>query len=181
MAIAAPPEDPDGINKWLSAMYVQAELRQMAKRIMSNERPGHTLQPTALVNELYLRLQSANPISIQDQNHFYALAAQAMRRILVDYARSYRTRKRGGELLRVDFEATPLFGGKDFHQMVELDLALSRLEQLDARQCKVVELRYFAGLDEEGIARMLGVSSRTVKRDWQMAKAWLYAELKPGK
>jgi RNA polymerase sigma-70 factor (ECF subfamily) len=160
---------------------VLAELRRMAERMMRSERMNHTLQPTALVNELYLHLLTGNHMEVRDRGHFFALAAQAMRRILVDHARARRSQKRGGQQQRVDIEGVAIITGKNIQQMVELDQALERLEKLDARQCRVVELRFFAGLDEEEIARMLGVSDRTVKRDWAMAKAWLYGELQPMK
>jgi RNA polymerase sigma factor (TIGR02999 family) len=158
---------------------VMAELRRMAERMMRAERLNHTLQPTALVNELYLHLLTGNRMDVQDRSHFFALAAIAMRRILVDHARAKRSQKRGGQQLRVELEGLALAAPGNFSQMLDLDLALDRLAGIDARQCRIVELRYFAGLDEDEIALQLGVSNRTVKRDWAMAKAWLYGELQP--
>lgn len=158
---------------------VMAELRRMAERMMRAERLNHTLQPTALVNELYLHLLTGNRMDVQDRSHFFALAAMAMRRILVDHARAKRSQKRGGQQLRVEIEGLALAAPGNFSQMLDLDQALDRLAKIDARQCRIVELRYFAGLDEDEIALQLGVSNRTVKRDWAMAKAWLYGELRP--
>jgi RNA polymerase sigma-70 factor, ECF subfamily len=159
-------------------LAVQAELRRMAERMMRAERRNHTLQPTALVNELYLQLLTRDRMDIRDRGHFFALAAQAMRRILVDHARAKGSMKRGGQQQRVDIEVVALVTDENIQQIVELDQALERLERLDARQCRVVELRFFAGLEEEEIARLLQVSARTVKRDWAMAKSWLYGELR---
>ena len=142
---------------------------------------NHTLQPTALVNELYVHLLAGNQTDVRDRGHFFALAAQAMRRVLVDHARGKQSQKRGGQEQRVDIEGVVLVTYGNIQQMVELDQALDRLEKLDARQCRVVELRFFAGMDEGQIARTLGISGRTVKRDWAMARAWLYGELQSKK
>jgi RNA polymerase sigma-70 factor (ECF subfamily) len=158
---------------------VTAQLRRIAERIMRSERSDHTLQPTALVNELYLQLLTRDRLDVRDRGHFFVLAVQGMRRILVDHARSRRSKKRGGERHRVDIEMVPLVTNENIQMIVELDEALTRLEKLDARQCRVVELRFFAGLDETEVAQLLGISDRTVKRDWAMAKAWLYGELQP--
>ena len=160
---------------------VLARLRQIAAQMMRSERADHTLQPTALVNELYLELLTRDQMDIKDRGHFFALAVQAMRRILVDHARAKRAHKRGGQQQRLDIECVPLVNVENVQLMVELDEALNRLEKLDPRQCRVVELRFFAGLDEAEVAHLLGVSDRTVKRDWAMAKAWLYGELRSGK
>jgi RNA polymerase sigma-70 factor, ECF subfamily len=160
---------------------VTAQLRRIAERVMRSERSDHTLQPTALVNELYLQLLTRDRLDVRDRAHFFALAVQGMRRILVDHARSRRSKKRGGEQVRVDIEDIPLATSENIQRIVELDEALTRLEKLDARQCRVVELRFFAGLEETEVARLLGISNRTVKRDWAMAKAWLYGELQPFK
>ncbi len=156
---------------------VFTELRRIAANIMRSERVDHTLQPTALVNEVYLRLLSGSLPTIRDRSHFFRLAAQAMRRILVDHARAGQSQKRGGEFQRIELDLLPVVTRPDFPQVLELDEALQRLERVDARQCRIVELRFFAGLDEEEIAELLSISSRTVKRDWRMAKAWLYGEL----
>jgi RNA polymerase sigma factor (TIGR02999 family) len=156
---------------------VLVELKRIARRLMSAERAGHTLQPTALVNELWVQLLAERLASIQDRGHLFAVAAQAMRRILVDYARAVKSQKRGGERQRVDLEFAPVFSEENIEEIVEMDLALERLEKLDARQCRIVEMRFFVGLSEEEIAELMGISVRTVKRDWRVAKAWLHAEL----
>jgi RNA polymerase sigma factor (TIGR02999 family) len=156
---------------------VLAELKRIARRLMSGERAGHTLQPTALVNELYVQLLAERLATINDRSHLFAAAAQAMRRILVDHARAVRSQKRGGERQRVELEFAPLFSEENLDEMLEMDRALARLEKLDSRQCRIVELRFFVGLSEEEIAETLGISVRTVKRDWRVAKAWLHAEL----
>jgi RNA polymerase sigma factor (TIGR02999 family) len=143
---------------------------------------GHTLEPNALVNELYLRLFASWPISYQDRAHFYALAAQTMRRILVDYARTGLAGKRGGERQRVTLSAvdgwTPVSRGED---VLALDALLSKLELADARAARVAELRFFGGLQEDEVAEVLHVSVITVKRDWKAARAWLVARLQPGR
>jgi RNA polymerase sigma-70 factor, ECF subfamily len=162
-------------------LLVTAQLRRIAERIMRSERSDHTLQPTALVNELYVQLLTRDRLDVRDRGHFFALAAQGMRRILVDHARSRRSQKRGGQQYRVDIETIAVVTNENIQVMVELDEALTRLEKLDARQCRVVELRFFAGLEETEVAQLLGISGRTVKRDWAMAKAWLYGELQPPK
>ena len=122
---------------------------------------NHTLQPTALVNELYVHLLAGNQTDVRDRGHFFALAAQAMRRVLVDHARGKQSQKRGGQEERVDIEGVALVTYGNIQQIVELDQALDRLENLDARQCRVVELPFFAGMDEGQIARTLGISGRT--------------------
>lgn len=159
---------------------VLAELKRIARRLMSGERAGHTLQPTALVNELYVQLLAERLATINDRSHLFAAAAQAMRRILVDHARAVKSQKRGGEQQKVGLEFAPLFSEENLDEMLEMDRALARLEKLDSRQCRIVELRFFVGLSEEEIAETLGVSVRTVKRDWRVAKAWLHAELSGG-
>lgn len=169
--------DPEAKTQLLQ--LVMAELRRLAERMMRSERKDHTLQPTALVNELYLHMLTSNQADVKDRGHFFALAAQAMRRILVDHARARRSQKRGGQQQRVDIEGIPFITGQNIEQMVELDQALDRLEKVDPRPARVVELRFFAGLDEEEVSRLLGVSVRTVRRDWAVAKAWLYGELRP--
>lgn len=142
---------------------VYAELRRLARRYMNRESPGHTLQTTALVNEAYLRLVDAREVRWQNRAHFFAVAAQMMRRILVDFARSRQNLKRGGDV-----------------QQVSLDEALSTLAALDPRQAQVVELRFFGGLSNEETAEVLKVSVGTVRRDWSLAQAWLYRELNRG-
>jgi RNA polymerase sigma factor (TIGR02999 family) len=168
--------DRDAEGKLLEVVY--GELHRLAARHMRRERADHTLQATALIHEAYVRLIDQRAKDWQNRAHFYGVAAQVMRRILVDYARTHRTAKRGGGQYKVSLDdAPPLMTGEQSDELVALDEALSRLAQFDARQSRVVELRYFGGLNEEETAGAIGVSSRTVKRDWALAKAWLYGEL----
>jgi RNA polymerase sigma factor (TIGR02999 family) len=156
---------------------VQAELRRLAKRYMAGERQGHILQTTALVNEAFLRLIDWQNVEWRNRAHFFGLAAQIMRRILVDFARARRSEKRGGDALLVslsDAADVPSERGAD---LVALDDALRTLEKLDPRQARVVELRFFAGLNLEETAEALKVSLSTVRRDSSMAEAWLFREL----
>lgn len=158
---------------------VHGELRRLARRHMAGERPGHTLQTTALVNEAYLRLIDSREVRWQHRAHFYALCSQLMRRVLVDFARSRRAKKRGGDVMRVTFdEGLAVSDGSDI-DLVELDDALRALEKHDARKVKVIELRFFGGLQAKETAEVLGVSADTVLRDWKLAKAWLRRELDP--
>jgi RNA polymerase sigma factor (TIGR02999 family) len=156
---------------------VYAELHRIAARYMRRERPDHTLQATALIHEAYVDLIDQQHKDWQNRAHFYGVAANVMRRILIDHARAHRTAKRGGrdQKLSLD-EALPLTPQPP-DELLALDEALARLAQFDPRQSRVVELRFFGGLSEEEAAQVLGVSSRTVKRDWRMAKTWLYGEL----
>jgi len=156
---------------------VYAELRRMAASRLRRERADHTLQATALVNETYLRLIEIDTIDWQSRSHFFALAAKLMRRILVDHARARRARKRGGSRESINLDDVLVFTTPRSEQMIALDDALNRLGTYDPRQGQIVELRFFGGLSEEEIAAHLGISARTVKRDWRMAKAWLYKEL----
>jgi RNA polymerase sigma-70 factor, ECF subfamily len=157
---------------------VYHDLRRIARRCMRNERAGHTLQPTELVNEAYVRLVRSENNAWKDRAHFFAVAAQVMRRILVDYARARNSAKRGyGN--RVDLDKAELSVTLDAEQILSLDAALTRLAQWDARRSRVVEMRVFGGLTEAEIAQVLGVATRTVKRDWSLARAWLYGELHP--
>lgn len=160
---------------------VYEELRAVAARMLHAERPGHTLRPTALVHEAYLRLVDQRA-GWHNRAHFFAIAAQAMRRILVDYARATRASKRGGAAPRVPLEepADVAVGGLALDQVVELDAALTDLEAIDTIEAQVVELRYFGGLTVEETAVALGVSPATVKREWQFARAWLYRRLTGG-
>jgi RNA polymerase sigma factor (TIGR02999 family) len=157
---------------------VHTELRRIAGRFLRHERLDHTLEPGALVNELYLRLLGAEPIAYRDRAHFFAIAAQTMRRILIDYARARTAEKRGGEQQRVSLTAvdgwSPVAASED---LIALDQVLSKLEKADPRAARVVELRFFGGLQEEEIAEVLGVSVITVKRDWRVARAWLIGRL----
>ena len=158
---------------------VYAELRRLARRYMRHERPDHTLQSTALIHEAYLRLVNQKGAEWQNRTQFFAVAAQMMRRILVDYARSRAYQKRGGALTNVpvDVEQNILIAPERGPELVALDLALERLAAFDARKAKVVELRYFGGLESQEIADVLGISAVTVTRDWKIAKAWLRQEL----
>ena len=156
---------------------VHGELRQLARQYMAGEKPGHTLQATALVNEAYLRLVGARRVDWQNRAHFLAMAARLMRRTLVDAARAKRSQKRGGEALKVTFdEALPVENvrGAD---VVALDEALDALAAFDERKSRVIELRFFGGLSVEETAAVLGVSADTVMRDWRLAKAWLSREM----
>ncbi|HXM43922.1 MAG TPA: sigma-70 family RNA polymerase sigma factor [Bryobacteraceae bacterium] len=155
---------------------VYAELRRLARLAMRNERCEHTLQPTALVNEAYLRLFGEGGVDWQNRAHFFNVAGQTMRRILVDHARGFRSKKRwAGQRVEID-DRLGLSQEKSV-ALVVLDEALERLESLDSRQCRIVELRFFAGLTNEEAAAALGINVRTVKRDWQMARAWLHSQI----
>lgn len=156
---------------------VYAELRKMAANFMRRQRPGHTLQTTALINEAYMRLVDSNRVNWQDRGHFFAVAAQLMRRILVDSARRRNSLKRGGDRVLITLDEKAELAVEKQTDMVKLDEALERLARLSVRQAKIVEMRYFAGLTEEQTAEVLGISSRTVRREWSLARAWLYREL----
>jgi RNA polymerase sigma factor (TIGR02999 family) len=169
---------PEALERLLPMVY--DELHALASRYMSRERDGHTLQPTALVNEAYLRLAGQRGVSLQDRAHFFAIAARIMRRILVDRARHARREKRGGgaPMLALDDAGTPApDAGPEPVDAFALDRALSRLEAFDERRARIVELRFFGGLTIEETAQVLDVSTGTVKRDWVVARAWLYREL----
>ena len=154
------------------------ELHRLAKRCMSRERAGHTLQTTALVNEAYLRLIDAQEVEWQNRAHFFAIAAQLMRRILVDFARQRKFQKRGGAAVHVSLAEAEMIPQERALDLVALDEALESLARIDARQSRVVELRFFGGLSVEETATVLKVSPDTVMRDWKVAKAWLRRELK---
>ena len=159
------------------APLVQQELRHVAARQMAGERPGHVLQPTALVNEAYVRLVDWKNVQWQNRAHFFGVAAEIMRRILVDVARARNRDKRGGNALQVSFSDLPDIPVGPTQDLVALDDALKTLETLDPRQSRVVELRFFGGLSLEETAEVLKVSVGTVRRDWSLAQAWLYREL----
>ena len=156
---------------------VTHELRQLAGKYLRREREGHTLQPTALVNEAYLRLVDLNRIEWQDRAHFFAMAARTMRRILVDHARARNNDKRGGGAPRVPLELALEISLAPERHLVELDDALRRLEAVHPRKAQVVELRFFTGLSLEETAAALRISVDTVKRDWRFAKLWLLQDL----
>ena len=157
---------------------VYRELRRQAAGYLRKERAGHTLQPTALVHEAYLRLHDQRDVHWQNRAHFFGVAAQAMRRILVDHARGRLRAKRGGADRRVTLTESALVAAERSVDVIDLDAALERLSVLDPRQGRVVELRYFGGLSVEETAEVLEISPATVKREWTMAKAWLHSELK---
>ena len=159
---------------------VYEELKRLARRYMRRERADHTLQTTALVHEAYLRLVGQEAVRWQGRSHFFGVAAQMMRRILTDHARRNLRLKRGGTKEVLPLDEALVFSPEHSEELVKLDEALDRLAQLDARQGRVVELRFFAGLSVEEAAESLGVSPKTVKRDWAVAKAWLHAELRGG-
>lgn len=157
---------------------VYNELRRLAAHFLRDEREGHTLQPTALVHEAYLRLAGQTRAGWQNRAQFMAVAAQLMRRILVDYARQRVTAKRGGGESLIDFEVSEVSGGvAQSEEMLAVDEALARLTELDSRQAQVVEMRYFGGMTVEETAEALAIAPRTVKREWAMAKAWLRVEI----
>jgi RNA polymerase sigma factor (TIGR02999 family) len=159
---------------------VYDELHRLAKRYMRKERPGHTLQTSALVNEAYLRLIGAKEVSWQNRAHFFAVSARLMRRILVDFARAKHELKRGGDARQVSLDEALLVSPGSNTDVLALDEALTRLFALQRRQAEVVEMRYFGGLTEEEIAEVLKVSLRTVQQDWRLARLWLYRELRSG-
>ena len=157
---------------------VHQELHRLAARYMAGERPGHVLQATALVNEAYLRLVDWKNVHWQNRAHFFGVAARLMRRVLVDVARTRRCAKRGGGELQISWsEAVQVPAAAQSADLVALDDALKTLETLDARQSRVIELRFFGGLSLEETAHVLNVSVATVRRDWSLAQAWLYREL----
>lgn len=157
---------------------IYPELRRLAAAYLRRERAGHSLQPTELVNELYLRL-AAGERDFQNSAHLRAVAAQGMRNILVDHARARRAAKRGAGAAKIDLEGLDLASPAMDENVLALEDALSRLSEWDPRQARVVELRFYGGLSEEEIGEVLGMSARTVKRDWKQARAWLYSHLKP--
>jgi RNA polymerase sigma-70 factor (ECF subfamily) len=156
---------------------VYEELRRLAHHYMKGERPDHTLQTTALVNEAYLRLADQTAPDWQSRAHFFAVAARAMRHILVSYARSNRAQKRGGGGARIELDESAILSPEQSKEIVDLHEALERLGTLDSRKARVVELKYFGGLNYDEIAEVMKVSTVTVRRDWVFAKAWLYDEL----
>lgn len=156
---------------------VYDELHRMAARYMNRERSGHTLQATVLVHEAYMRLVAQEDQNWQNRSHFFSMAAQLMRRILIDHARSRGAQKRGGTKVKLPLEDALVAGEYNCEELIEVDDALNRLSRRDPRLGQIVELRFFAGLTEEEIAEMLGISARTVKRDWKVARLWLHSQL----
>ena len=157
---------------------VQAELHRLARHYMAREHPGHTLQATALVNEAYLRLVDVDQVRWQDRAHFFAVAARVMRHILVDSARARHYQKRGGGAANISLDEAVLVSPKSDPDLIALDDSLTDLAKFDERKSRVVELRFFAGLDLNETAAALGISTDTVTRDWKTAKVWLLREIK---
>jgi RNA polymerase sigma-70 factor (ECF subfamily) len=158
---------------------VYAELHRLAKGYMRRERPDHTLQATALINEAYLKLVGED-IDWNSRAHFIGLAANVMRRVLVDYARAHNAEQRGGGLKRVEMQDELAISAAQLDEVEHLDEALKKLEKENPRQARVVELRYFGGLSVEQIGALLQIAPRSVKRDWALARIWLFRQLRPG-
>lgn len=167
--------DESAADKLFPLVYQQ--LKNIARRHLRNETPGHTLQTTDLVNEAYLRLLGQDRVSWQNRAHFYAIAAQTMRRILVDHARGRARLKRGGDMQKLSLDENAVVSDEQSAQLLALDDALQSLAKIDLRRSRVVELRYFGGLNNTEIAEVLKVAPNTVIRDWNMARAWLHREL----
>ena len=168
--------DQDAVSKLIPLVY--EELHRVAENHLRRERRDHTLQPTALVHEAFLKLVAQRSADWQGRAHFFAVASQLMRRILVDYARGRLSAKRGGRQVKLPLDKVFVLTPGHCDELLALDELLERLEKLDARQSRVVELRFFGGLTVEEAAQVLGVSPKTVKREWSMAKAWLFGEMK---
>lgn len=160
--------------------FVYEELRRLARQYLQRERPDHTLQATGLVHEAYLRLVDQSSVNWQNRAHFFAIAAQVMRRILVDHARSHRAEKRGGAREKLLFDEALAPAEERAVDLIALDDALQDLVTFDARKSRIVELRFFGGLTNEEIGEVLGISPRTIKREWRLAKAWLRREIVMG-
>jgi RNA polymerase sigma-70 factor, ECF subfamily len=168
--------DEDAGAKLIPVVY--DELRRLAGGYMRRERADHTLQATALVHEAFLKLVEQQSVNWQSRAHFFGVAAQLMRRILIDHARGHLRQKRGGEHKKVSLNDALIFSPEQSAELIAVDESLQRLAKLDERQARVVELRFFGGLSVEEAAAVLGISAKTVKRDWSVARAWLYADLK---
>jgi RNA polymerase sigma factor (TIGR02999 family) len=183
-------DDPEALTRLLSEAgagnpeaarevipLVYAQLRRSAQKQLAGERSDHSLQATELVHEAYLRLQRSAPVAWESRAHFYVAAAEAMRRILIEHARKRSRRKHGGGLQRIPLNAAELVDSADPEEIVSVDQAIRRIEKRDPRLARIVRLRFFVGLGTEEIAELLRVSDRTVRRDWNFARAWLYREL----
>jgi RNA polymerase sigma-70 factor (ECF subfamily) len=157
---------------------VYAELRRLARYCMRGEKEGHSLQPTALVHEAYLRLTNMQELDCRTRSQFFAISARVMRNILVDSARARTAEKRGGSQNTLSLDEAMVGSFSRPERFLALDEALNRLAELDQRQCQIVEMRFFGGLSEEDVGELLGISARTVKREWRVAKAWLYEQLR---
>lgn len=173
--LAPEPPGADALDGLFPLVY--DELRRMAHQRLRSERSGHTLSTTGLVHEAYLKLAGQTRAEWRDQGHFLAVAAQAMRRVLVDHARRHAAARRGGGAVQVNLDDVSVAVDEQADALVALDVALTRLAALDERMCRVVECRFFAGLTDDETARVLGVAPRTVWRDWVKARGWLYREL----
>ena len=167
--------DAEAMAKLMPLVY--AELRRLAEHYMRGERPGHTLQPTAVVHEAYLRLVGVDRLDWQNRAQFLGVAAQFMRRILINHARERIAAKRGGIGGRADVDVADLASTEKPEEMMAIDIAITRLSELNPEQSRVVEMRYFGGMSVEETAEAMSISPRTVKRHWALAKAWLHAEL----
>ena len=167
--------DEAALEQLISAVY--QELRRMADHYLRGEDSGHSLQPTALVHEAYLRLIDQTKVEWQNRAHFFGVAAQMMRRILIDHAKAKHRVKRGGTAVKVMLDENVNFTQERASELLALDDALQSLAKMDERKSRIVELRYFGGLTVEETAQVLGISDKTVMRDWNLAKAWLYREL----
>jgi len=184
-----PPDVTEILRSWSSGdrdaearlfPLVYDELKLLARSYLRKERSEHTLQPTALVNEAYLRLIDQTRVDWKNRSHFYGIAAQIMRRILIDHARAQASGKRGGAAQKISLDDATISVNQDATELLALDEALTRLAAIDPRKERVVELIYFAGLDQKEVAVVLEVAEKTVQRDWQMAKLWLLRELSAG-
>ncbi|MGC2626228.1 MAG: sigma-70 family RNA polymerase sigma factor [Candidatus Udaeobacter sp.] len=167
--------DHAAFEKLIPLIY--EELRHLAHRYMEGQRPNHTLQTTALVNEAYLRLTDQSRPNFANRSHFFAVAAKAMRQILVDYAKAQQRQKRGAGATKVELDEAALISPEQTNDILDVNEALDRLALLDSRKARIVELRYFGGLSQDEIAEVLRISTVTVRRDWVFARAWLYTEL----
>ncbi len=170
--------DQSALDRLIPIVY--EDLRKVAGRRLRSERPGHTLSATALVHETYLRLMGQHPVHLENRSHFFAVASELMRRILVDHARRRGASKRGGGTVRLTLDVAVVEGTPRDLDLVAVDDALSELATLDTRQARIVEMRFFGGLSTEEAAAVLGISRATVERDWSHARAWLYRRLKSG-
>lgn len=167
--------DKSAVGELMPLVY--DELRALAGHIFEQQSPGQTLQPTAVVNEVYLKLVRGSDGDWETRAHFFAVAAKAMRQVLIDHARRKKTQKRGGQFDRITLSMVPTPGREETVDLIAIDAALEKLSALDARQAEIVELRFLAGLDVKETAHVLGVSTRTVEREWFAAKVWLRREL----
>jgi RNA polymerase sigma factor (TIGR02999 family) len=175
--LLAEVQDGESLARSRLANLVYNELHRIASHQMRQERPDHSLQATALVDDAYVHLINLRDRTWQNRSHFFAMAAQSMRRILIDHARGHKAAKRGVGFRKVNLDDAVVIAENKFEEIIAVDAALTRLAEWDPRLSRVVEMRFYAGLTDEEIAEVLGLSARTVKRDWRVAKAWLHREL----